>query len=48
MIAMAMPILVLYFGAIGVCALIERLRSRRAARRDADPAVEVPPAPEVA
>ncbi|MGC5616875.1 twin-arginine translocase subunit TatC [Georgenia sp. Z1491] len=29
MIAMAMPILVLYFGAIGVCAVLERIRARR-------------------
>ncbi|MGO1173896.1 MAG: twin-arginine translocase subunit TatC [Actinomycetaceae bacterium] len=32
MIAMALPILLLYFGAIGVCAILERVRARRAAR----------------
>ncbi|MGC5627264.1 twin-arginine translocase subunit TatC [Georgenia sp. Z1344] len=29
MIGMALPILVLYFGAIGICALLERARARR-------------------
>ncbi|MGO1561288.1 Twin-arginine translocation protein TatC [Actinomycetales bacterium JB111] len=36
MIGMAMPILLLYFGAIGVCALIEWRRARRAARTTPD------------